>query len=157
MTTSRAPGARCTLRLCLHPSPPCPSPWLQSKSGQVRSGPSTDSSPPLQVVFCQTEAAAARRGGGRQGRGGQSDLHQPQGLQDLSQHGGLLYCPVGRGSEEVRCDMDCCGVVMVGAGPGGSARLAMRKSGTRRQSRDVNAGQVSHSSVSHQQLYSIIE
>ena len=32
---------------------------------------------------------------------------------------------------------------MVDAGPGGSARLAMRKSGMRRQSRDVNAGQVS--------------
>ena len=31
---------------------------------------------------------------------------------------------------------------MFGSGPGGSARLAMRKSGTRRQSRDVNAGQV---------------
>ena len=32
---------------------------------------------------------------------------------------------------------------MSGAGPGGSAKLAMRKSGMRRQSRDVNAGQVS--------------
>ena len=33
--------------------------------------------------------------------------------------------------------------VMFDAGPGGSAKLAMRKSGMRRQSRDVNAGQVS--------------
>ena len=36
---------------------------------------------------------------------------------------------------------------MVDAGPGGSARLAMRKSGMRRQSRDVNAGQVSLSFI----------
>ena len=34
-------------------------------------------------------------------------------------------------------------IVMFGSGPGGSAKLAMRKSGTRQQLRDVNAGQVS--------------
>ena len=34
-------------------------------------------------------------------------------------------------------------VVIFWAGPGGSAKLAMRKWGTRQQSRDVNVGQVS--------------
>ena len=51
-------------------------------------------------------------------------------------------------------------LVMSGAGPGGSAKLAMRKSGTRRQSRDVNAGQVSQPNdvvAQSAQLYSIIE